>query len=250
MSINQSKVALVTGAARRIGAGVAHFLHDHGFNVILHYNRSQKEAEQNAAQACKKRPNSMQCIQADLRDLTQVSTLAECALACWGRVDVLINNASCFYPTALGAADSAMWDDVFNTNVKSAFFLSQALVPALREAQGNIINITDIHAQMPLKGYSVYSISKAALHMMTQSLARELAPHVRVNAIAPGITLWPDEKASILSEHEKQHLLSRTPMQSLGDPQQIAATVLYIVEQAHYMTGDVITLDGGRHLQD
>jgi pteridine reductase len=246
----ESKVALITGAACRIGAEIAQFLNKMGMSVIVHYHQSEVEAHNMVEQACMQRADSMRCVAADLRDLEQVRNLAEQALSCWGRVDLLVNNAACFYPTVLEHVENTVWNDIFDSNVKAPFFLSQALIPALKHAKGNIINITDIHAKTPLKNHSVYCMSKAALHMMTQSLARDLAPDIRVNAIAPGVTLWPNQKNNILSELAQQQLLAQIPLNCMGKPQQIAETVFYIVEHAQYMTGEVITLDGGRHLKN
>lgn len=245
-----NKVALVTGAGRRIGAVIAQYLHESGMNVIVHYNNSESEAKKLVESACQKRANSMICIKADLNDNQQLQQLADQAKAQWGRVDLLVNNAATFYPTEIGQVNEKAWEGLFSCNVQAPFFLSQALTPALKQVRGNIINITDIHAQIPLKNYNVYCMTKAALNMMTESLARDLAPNVRVNAIAIGVTFWPEGDDNLLSAQEQQKVLDRIPLEKIGDPQLIAETILFISEKAHYMTGDIIMLDGGRHLKN
>ncbi|TQV71799.1 pteridine reductase [Exilibacterium tricleocarpae] len=240
-------VALITGAARRIGAQIAETLHRADFNVVLHYRNSATAAEQLAATFNQRRPDSAICLAADLCQSTQVQHLAEQSQTQWGRVDALINNASSFYPTPIGSATEAQWDDLLGSNVKAPFFLSQALAAALTRQRGAIINIADIHADRPLAEHTVYCIAKAGNVMLTQSLARELAPAVRVNGIAPGAILWP-EQAAELSDDGKQKVLGRVPLARPGAPADIAATVLFLLTGAPYITGQVIAVDGGRSL--
>jgi pteridine reductase len=242
-----TKVALVTGAARRIGSCIANTLHQHGFNLILHYRGSASDARQLAEQLNQKRPHSACCLQADLNKLAEVRELAKAALKVWGSIDVLINNASSFYPTAIATATEEQWDELFNSNVKGPYFLTQALLPALQEQQGCVINIVDIHADRPLAGHSIYCMAKASVAMMTKTMARELAPTIRVNGIAPGAILWP-EAAAELSTQQQQHILERVPLGQAGQPDDIAKTVLFLVDNAPYITGQIIAVDGGRSL--
>jgi len=241
-----SKVVLITGGARRIGATVCRLLHAEGMNLVLHYRSSSAEAEALKAEFEQSRPNSVALVSGDLLDPEPaLSELVDAAAAAFGRLDVLLNNASSFYPTPIGNATGAQWDDLVGTNLKAPFFLSQAAAPYLREFNGNIVSIADIHAERPLREHSIYSIAKAGLVMMTRSLARELAPQVRVNAIAPGAIMWPEAE---LSDTEKQNILARTPLQRSGQPQDIASTVLFLVRDAHYVSGQVIAVCGGRSI--
>jgi len=238
-------VALLTGAARRIGAQTARTLHREGYNVIIHYGTSVEDAEALVAELNRERAESAVALQADLNKLADIQALAENSLKAWGRMDALINNASSFYPTAVSEATEAHWDDLMNSNLKAPFFLAQALAEALKESGGAIINITDVHAERPLKDHPVYCAAKAGNAMLTKSLARELAPEIRVNGIAPGAILWP-EQAAALDDTKKQIVLDRVPLGRPGGPDDIAETILFLLTKAPYITGQIIAVDGGR----
>lgn len=241
------KVLLITGAARRIGAAIASLFHQHGYDIVLHYNRSGVQAAQLVTDFNKLRPYSACCIKANLCTVSEVQRLANETLEWRGAVDVLINNASGFYPSAIGAIDESVWEDLLGSNLKGAFFLSQALAPALQTRNGCIINITDRHADGALKGYPVYSIAKAGLQMMTKALARELAPTVRVNSIAPGAILWPEQALSEGSvEQAQQAAMDGIALRRMGTADDVAATAWYLAEDAPYTTGQTIRVDGGR----
>jgi len=240
-------VALITGGGRRIGAEITRHLHQAGFNVLIHYLRSAEEAEQLAANLNNARPNSAKVLRADLNDMAQVKQLAEDAQKSWQRVDVLINNASSYYPTEFGTVKESEWDDLLSSNTKAPFFLSQALAPALTAQQGAIVNIVDIHAQSPLANYSPYTIAKAGNAMLTKSLARELAPAVRVNGVAPGVIIWPEKQAEH-SQAEKDRILSQVPLAREGTASDIAKTVCFFVKDAPYITGQILAVDGGRSI--
>ena len=240
-------VAVITGAARRIGARIATTLHSADFNIVLHYRNSAAQAQQLAAQLNQRRRDSAICVAADLGQLQQLQQLAEQSRAHWGRVDALINNASSFYPTPIGTASEQQWDDLLGSNLKAPFFLSQMLAPELARQRGAIINIADIHASKPLAGHTVYCIAKAGNIMLTQSLAKELAPEVRVNGIAPGAILWP-EQAAELSEDSKRNILEQIPLSRAGEPRDIADTALFLLARAPYVSGQIIAVDGGRSL--
>ncbi len=240
-----TRVALITGAARRIGAVLATSFHGAGYNVILHYLNSEAEAIALQTHLNQLRNNSATLLQADLTDTNDWGSLALECTEHWGRIDVLVNNASVFYPTLVGNVTVDMWQELIGSNLRAPFFLSQALIPALNKSTGNIINIVDIHAEKPLKDYPVYSIAKAGLAMLTQSLAKELAPHIRVNGVAPGTILWPEDKAT-LSESAKENILNKVPLGRQGTPEDIARTVLFLADDAPYITGQIINVDGGR----
>ncbi len=243
----EGKVALVTGAARRIGAAIAATLHAAGMNVVVHCRRSRDEAERLAQTLNRVRPDSACVVQADLLQLAQVESLAAQAAARWERLDALVNNASTFYPTPPGALKEAQWDEIVGANLKGALFLSTHLSSELRRRRGCIVNVGDIHAGRPLKGYMLYSIAKAGVHALTKSLARELAPEVRCNAVAPGALLWPQDE-----HYEQQHkeIIARTALKREGSPQDAAAAVLFLVRDAGYITGQIIAVDGGRTLSN
>lgn len=238
-----NRVALVTGAARRIGAGIATHLHQAGFRVVIHCHQSQKEALQLAEKMNSHRKDSALVLTADLMIMHAVIELITHAITWGGRLDLLVNNASVFTKTSL---DDAEWDRLFTTNVKAPFWLSHAAYPHLAAHQGSIINITDIHAKKTLKDYSAYCQSKAALAMQTTSLAREFAPQVRVNAVAPGATIWP-ELANELSEEIQQKIIARTPLKRHGDPVFIAQAVLALAENP-FITGQTLSVDGGQEV--
>lgn len=242
-------VALVTGSARRIGAAIARSLHAAGFDLALHCRHSREDLDALAAELEAARPGSTLVLQADLVQFDRLPELVAHAVGRFGRLDGLVNNASAFYPTRLGGVTPAQWDDLFASNVRAPFFLAQAAAPHLAAAGGAIVNLADIHGERPLRGHSVYSISKAALVMMTRALALELAPSVRVNAIAPGAVLWPESGDGLgKDEAEKAAMLARTPLQRLGAPQEIAQAVLWLMRDATFTTGQVLRVDGGRLL--
>lgn len=239
------KVALITGAARRIGAEIARTLHDAGMNIVLHYNTSAEEALNFCQQLNDKRENSAVSIRANLHAIEEEKNLIQQAVIPWKRLDVLVNNASRFYRSPVGKVDSDAWDDLLNSNLKAPFFLAQEAAPFLAANKGSIVNITDIYAERPLPDYAVYCISKSGLLMMTKVLAKELGPDIRVNAVAPGSILWPEGENS-LSDEEKQKIIDRTLLLRSGMPADIAKAVLFFVRDADYVTGQVLNVDGGR----
>ena len=245
MESSTGKTALITGGARRIGAVIARTLHQAGMNLALHYRASAAAAAALQEELHRQRPDSIILLQADLQDTAGLPVLVEQTVARWGRLDLLVNNASNFYPTPLGTATETQWDELMASNLKAPFFLAQAVAPWLQAVQGSIINMLDIYAQRPLENYPIYCAAKAGLAMLTQSLARELAPAVRVNGIAPGAILWPEDG---LSETAQAQLLSRIPLRRRGDPEDIARTLLFLVRDGRYITGQIFTVDGGRTL--
>lgn len=239
------KVVFITGGAHRVGAAVSRHLHANGAHLVIQYRSSEASAQALKRELEAHRPESVHLIHADLLNMAELENITAQAVDAFGRLDALINNASSFYPTAVGKATQADWDDLIGTNLRAPFFLSQALAPNLKLANGAIVNLADIYGQWPLKSHSIYSIAKAGLVMLTKSLARELAPEVRVNAIAPGTILWPERE---LDQSVKQELLSRTPAKRTGDPGDIARTALFLLADAPYITGQVIAVDGGRSI--
>ncbi len=247
MLTETAPVALVTGAARRIGAAIARTLHAAGYRVVLHYHQSEREARALCDQLNEHRASSATLLSADLTDLQAVRNLARDTLAAWGRVNVLVNNASTFYPTPLPQADVRKWQDLMGSNLQGPYFLCQALADSLTAQRGVIINIADIHARQPLANHSIYCIAKAGNTMLTKSLARDLAPHVRVNGIAPGAILWP-ESTEQLSLKARDNILATVPLGHLGSVDDIANTALFLIRDATYITGQIIAVDGGKHL--
>lgn len=239
-----AKTALVTGAAKRIGAAIACSLHSAGMNVVIHYHNSEREADRLCASLNDSRPGTAGAIRADLCDESAYRQLVGFACNRFGGLDALINNASAFFPTPVAETTTAQWDELMATNLKAPFFLSQSAAEPLRRARGCIINVTDVHAIRPLKNYSVYSTAKAALIMLTQALAKDLAPEIRANAVAPGAILWPDDMGDDL----KRRIVSHTMLQRTGSPADIAGAVKYLIFDAGYVTGQVLTIDGGRTL--
>jgi len=237
------KAVLLTGAARRIGASIARTLHGAGANVAIHHRGSTAEATALAAELNALRPGSAILLQADLLDTARLPGLVDAALSAFGRLDVLVNNASTFYPTPVGTITEAQWDDLLGTNLKAPLFLSQAAAPALAASEGLILNIVDIHGMRPLKGFPVYSPAKAGLVMLTHALARELSPQVRVNAIAPGPVLFPEQG---LTEDRKADIIERTLLKRSGSPEDIAKAALFFAADAPYVTGQILAVDGGR----
>jgi pteridine reductase len=237
------KVVLITGGARRVGAVISQRLHAAGASLALHYRHSAGEATALADRLSAQRPGSALALQAELLDVAALPGLVESTLARFGRLDVLINNASTFYPTPMGQITPAQWEDLFGTNLRAPLFLAQAAAPALRDSSGLVLNIADIHGQRPLRHHPVYSSAKAGLIMLTQSLARELAPRVRVNAIAPGPVLFPEHG---LTDEMKDSIIERTLLKRVGSPEDIARAALFFAAGAPYVTGQVLAVDGGR----
>lgn len=239
------KTALVTGAARRLGAATATRLHAAGMNLVLHYRTSATEAEQLRDRLQAQRADSVELVQGDLLETGQLARIVDVAQRRWGRLDVLVNNASSFYATPLASASEADWDDLIGSNLKAPFFLAQAAAPWLRQSRGSIINMVDIHGSQPRDGHPIYSIAKAGLMMLTRTLAWELRPDVRVNAVAPGAILW----ASAEDDPQlRQDILARVPMQRPGDPDDIARAILFLLKDGGYITGQTLVVDGGRSL--
>ena len=246
MSTPQRKVALVTGAARRIGAAIARRLHADGYDLALHYRHSQADMEALLADLNAARAGSAIALQADLAAFDRLPELIARTVGRFGRLDALVNNASALHPTPLGTTTPAQWDELFASNARAPFFLSQAAAPHLRATRGGIVNIADIHGETPLAGHAAYCMAKAALLMLTKSLALELAPEVRANAIAPGAILWPEQGKDAASQAA---LLARTPLGRTGTPDEIAGTVAWLLsDAAGYITGQTLHVDGGRGL--
>ena len=241
-----SKVALITGGARRIGAAIARTLHAEGMNLIIHYRNSGDNAKTLADELNQHRSGSVALAKADLEKTEDCSRLAQQAIDAFGRIHALINNASAFFPTPLGEISQKHWETLLGVNLKAPFFLSQACAEALTSTQGAIINLTDIYAKRPLPKHLVYSVSKAGLVALTHSLAQELGPDVRVNAIAPGAILWPESGDT---QENQEEIIRRTPLGRLGDPGDIAGTVLFLLRDAPFITGQVINVDGGRSIR-
>lgn len=241
----EGRTALITGAAHRIGNAITRCLHEAGADIVLHYRSSRSGAEALQRELNGYRPDSVALVQADLHDTAQFPALAEQAQQAFGRLDILINNASSFYPTPVGEITEQHWDDLIGTNLKAPLFLSQALAPYLRRDNGCIVNMVDIHADRPLRAHPVYSMAKAGLVMLTKSLAAELGPEIRVNAIAPGAILWPDTE---MDQQAKEEIIGRTFLKRRGDPTDIAGAVRFLVRDATYVTGQVLAVDGGRSL--
>lgn len=243
MNMPTNKVALVTGAAKRLGAASATTLHQQGYDIIIHYHHSSQDADALAQRFNNTRKGSACALQADLNSPNEVILLAQRAIAFKNRMDLLVNNASSFYPTPIQDAKESDWHDLFNTNAKAPYFLCQQLSEELKQQQGCIINMVDIHAQRPLPNHSLYTMAKSSLVTLTKALAKELAPDIRVNAVAPGAILWPDN----ITKERKAQIITEIPLQRLGTPEQIAKTVLFLA-QADYITGQIIAVDGGRSL--
>jgi pteridine reductase len=241
----QGKCALVTGAARRIGAAIAEVLHSHGVNVAIHYRGSEADAAELSAKLNRRRADSAHIFQSDLAADGAPASLVEDVLDWSERLDILVNNASSFYPTPLGTITEDQWLELIGSNLKAPLFLSQAAIPHLRSSHGVIVNIIDIHAKRPLRDHTVYGSAKAGLAMLTRSLAKDLAPDIRVNGVAPGAIAWPEND---MSESVKEHIIKQIPLGRSGDPADIANAVLFLVRDATYSTGQIIPIDGGRSL--
>ncbi len=237
--------ALITGSGRRIGATIAERLHEAGASIAVHYLKSSAPADELVARLNAARRQSAFAIGADIRSTTEIARLVEQVVARAGRLDVLVNNASSFYPTKLGSVTEAEWSDIVDSNLKAPLFLAQAALPHLRASRGTIVNMIDIHARRPLRHHHVYGAAKAGLAMLTRSLARDLAPEIRVNGIAPGAILWPEDG---MTEHVKESIIRKIPLGRAGEPDDIARTVLFLVRDAPYITGQILAVDGGRSI--
>ena len=241
----QDGAVLVTGAARRIGAAIARRLHAAGASLVLHCHRSRAEAERLRDELNAERAHSAAIVQADLLETDAFPGLVDDACGAFGRLDAVVNNASSFYPTPLGAIGEDEWRDLIGSNLKAPLFLSQAAAPYLRESRGSIVNLVDIHAERPLKDFVVYSVAKAALAGLTRSLALELGPEVRVNGVAPGAILWPDGDEHF-APSEKGRITAQTPLRRIGSPEDVAGAVKYLLFDAPFVTGQILAVDGGR----
>lgn len=240
-----NRVAFVTGAAKRVGAAIARHLHAHGFDLVLHHRASPAEATALAAELESLRAGSTLVVQADLGAVATLPGLVAAAIARFGRLDALVNNASAFHPTPIGPASDADWNALFDSNAKGPFFLAQAAAPHLRAAGGSIVNLVDVYGERPLANHTIYSMAKAANAMLVKSLALELGPEVRVNGVAPGAILWPDAGKS---EDAKQAMLAKTALKRVGSPEDIAEAVRWLLLDARYTTGQILAVDGGRLL--
>ena len=238
-------VALVTGSARRIGAAIARALHAAGYDLALHYRSSSDDVDALAAELERARPGSTVRLQADLAGFDRLPELVARTVGRFGRLDALVNNASGFFPTPVGEATPAQWDALFATNARAPLFLAQAAAPHLARNGGAIVNLTDLYGEHPLAGHSIYCMAKAALLMATKTLALELGPEVRVNAVSPGAILWPEDGGD---DAARQAMLQRTPLARTGTPEEVAEAVRWLLQDATYCTGEVIHLDGGRRL--
>jgi pteridine reductase len=239
------RCVLITGGAKRLGAAIGRRLHAAGANLVVHYHQSRPAADALVAEFEALRAGSALAVRADLHDVAHLPDLVQAALARFGQLDVLVNNASTFYPTPVGSITPQQFDDLIGTNLRAPLFLSQAATPALRESRGLIINMVDIHGRRPLKAHPVYSSAKAGLIMLTKSLARELGPEIRVNGIAPGPVLWPERD---LDAALKDEIVAKTALKRSGSPDDIASAALFFAAEAPYVTGQVIAVDGGRSL--
>ncbi|MEK7361129.1 MAG: pteridine reductase [Pseudomonadota bacterium] len=240
----QNKTILITGAAKRVGAAIARRLHRAGANLTLHYHSSEREAHALQSELNLQRAQSVILVRADLLETAGLPEIVKTCVERFGSLDALVNNASAFYPTPVGAISAENWDDLIGANLKAPLFLSQAAAPYLKKSSGCIVNVTDIHAELPLKSYVVYTVAKAGLAGLTKSLARELGPEVRVNAVAPGPIAWPEDGA--FDEVTRQRVISHTLLKRIGEPDDIARAVYYLIAEAPYVTGQIIAVDGGR----
>ncbi len=243
-----TKVALVTGSGKRIGAFIAEYLHQHGYAVVLHYRHSGDAAKSLRDQFNQQRHNSAIALHADLADPSAWQQLAQQTVSWHKRLDLLVNNASSFYPTPIEQASPDQWQDLFASNAQAPFFLTQQLLPALKQQHGNIINIIDAMVDQATIHFIPYKMAKASLKTMTLSMAKALAPDIRVNGVAPGAILWPEHKPT--SDKNKQQVIAQIPLQRMGEPSDIAQAVWFLAEQATYITGQILAVDGGRSLSN
>ena len=242
-----NKVVLITGGAKRVGAAICRELHAHGASLMIHYNKSQTEARALQAELNLQRANSVAIIQGDLLNIAVLPSLVSETVKQFGHLDILINNASTYYPTEIGKITEENWHDLMGSNLKAPMFLAQAAAVELRKNYGCIVNITDMHIERPKKGYVVYSVAKAGLVTLTKSLAHELSPEVRVNAVAPGPVQWPENNPQF-DEVYRQRVINQTLLKQIGTPQDIAKAVKFLVADAPFITGHVLAVDGGRSL--
>lgn len=245
MSPTDRPVVLITGAAKRVGAVIARTLHAAGYDLALHYRHSHGEMNALVAELESQRADSALAVQGELADIEHLPHLVDACIARYGRLDGLVNNASAFYPTPIGNATVEQWNELFSSNAQAPFFLAQAAAPHLKNAHGSIVSIADIYALRPLPRHPIYSMAKAALVAMTRSLARDLAPDVRVNAIAPGAILWPEAGKPAADQSD---LIARTPLARTGTPEDVATAVLFLLRDAKFTTGQILRVDGGREL--
>ena len=238
------RTVLITGGAKRIGLAIAKHLHQYGFNIIITYNKSKNDAEKVLYTLNNNRSNSCAIIQANFSTTKSYNSLYNKALKVFGRIDVLINNASKFYPTKIDMVNDKNWADIINTNLKTPLFLSKSFFPELKKRKGSIINIIDIHVDPPLKNHIIYNLSKAGLLALTQSLAKDLAPTVRVNGVSPGAIMWPKS----INKKRKKEIISKIALKRIGEPDDIAKTILFLITNGDYITGQNINVDGGRRL--
>lgn len=243
----QGKAILITGGAKRVGAAICRKLHAQGANLVVHYRSSLKEAQKLQSDLNQERPDSVILAQADLLEINLLPDFIDKVAERFGRLDVVINNASSFFPTPLGGCSVEAWDDLIGSNLMAPLFLSQAAAPYLKQQQGCIVNIVDIHADRPLKNYVIYNCAKGGLVSLTRSLALELAPEIRVNGVSPGPILWP-ENGEWRDEAARQYIISRTLLKRIGEPEDIAKTVRFLIADAPYITGQIIAVDGGRSI--
>ncbi len=244
---NINKVVLITGGAKRVGAAICRILHAEGYSLMVHYKSSLNEARALQAELNLQRPNSVSIVQGDLLNVTGIPNLVHVTVQCFGRLDVLINNASTYYASEIGEIDEEKWHDLMGSNLKAPLFLSQAAAPELRRNHGCIVNITDMHVERPKKGYIVYSVAKAGLVTLTKSLAHELSPEVRVNAVAPGPVQWPESNPQF-DEVYRQRVINQTLLKRVGEAEDVAKAVKFLVADAPFITGHVLAVDGGRSL--
>ena len=242
---NARPVVLVTGAARRVGATIARTLHAAGYDLALHCRHSRDELDTLIASFEQVRPSSTLALQADLADFERLPDLVDATLGRFGRLDGLVNNASSFHPSTFGEVGQAQWDELFASNARAPFFLCQAAAGALRDSRGAIVNLLDIYAERPLPGYAVYCMAKAAQVAMTRALAHELGPHVRVNGVAPGAVMWPEQGKAYAKQ---ERIIDGTPLKRAGSPEDVASAVLWLLRDAQFVTGQIINVDGGRSI--
>ncbi len=248
---NTTKTCFITGASKRLGACTARKFHQQGFNVIIHYNSSAEDADALISELNSIRKDSASGLQTNLTDRVKVAGLGKAVVSRFQRLDVLVNNASSFYPTAIGQCSHQDWDDLIDSNLRAAFFLTQQLAPELINRNGAVVNMVDTHADSPLRDFPLYSIAKAGVKAMTKSMAKELAPRVRVNGVSPGAILWPpslEDCADPAVLEGRKKILEKIPLRSLGKAQHIAESVFFLASNARYMTGQIVRVDGGRHL--
>ena len=243
----QGKVVLVTGGAKRVGAAICRRLHAAGAELAVHYHRSAQEALALQDEVNELRPKSAAIFQADLLDLDALPKLVHQVIKTFGQLDALVNNASSFYATPLAEVNEQQWHDLLGTNLRAPLFLAQTAAAELRRRHGCIVNIADIHAERPMHGHLLYSVAKAGLAALTRALAQEMAPQVRVNAVAPGVIVWP-ENAAWMDEEQRRKIVAHTLLKREGEPDDIAKAVVFLIKDALYVTGQIIAVDGGRSI--